>query len=69
MTLKQGITCYNTATSGLRSAAYEEREGDRVGADIMRAWSAFHFREAARHFKAAPLEFREMFPTTAALWK
>jgi len=69
MTLKQGMYHRKQAFKNLREAAKKEREGKRAEADILRAWSAGHFRKAAEYLYLAPQEFREKFPATAALWK
>ena len=69
MTLKQGMGHRKQAFKNLREAAKKEREDKRAEADILRAWSAVHFRKAAEFLYLAPQEFRDMFPATAALWK
>jgi len=69
MTLKQEVDHRKQAFKNLREAAKKEREGKRAEADILRAWSASHFRKAAEYLHLAPQEFRDMFPATAALWK
>ena len=47
MTLKQEMAHRTQAFTNLREAAKKEREGKRAEADILRAWSAGHFRKAA----------------------
>ena len=69
MTLKQGMDHRKQAFKNLREAAKKEREGKRAEANILRAWSAGHFRKAAEFPYLAPQEFRDMFPATAALRK
>ena len=69
MTLKQGMAHRTQAFMNLREAAKKEREGKKAEADILRAWSAGHFRKAAEFLYLAPQEFRDMLPATAAMWK